>query len=624
MGRLGSVAVANGSGVIINGTASGGTGTLTVGSLTFSGSGALDLDVIAGQTPLVVTGTLTTDGAVGAVQISASGSWVGGDDTLIAYGSEVSSNGTGAFVLSSLTGLTGHQSNGGLIDTGTSIAVDITGNLVWTGTDTAGGLWTTVVNNAATSATPSWVLGASGTTEDFYAGDSVQFNDSAFVSGTYVTPESTVTISGSSPTPGLMTFNNNTVNYVIVSNGGLGIAGGSLVMNGSGSVTLTTTNTYTGATTINAGTLLLASGGQLNGTAITVGTGGALSEDHLSTLSGNTSLTSAGITTLAGSNTYTGATTVTGGTTTVTGTLGATRVSLNGGTLFLSSSGAINTGTLAGGGGTLVETAPDAISGSATVVATAAGALTLSTSNNYTGYNLFNSGSGATLTVTNPGAASNTEFNFATGATDPILNLLVNGGSMIPFLNAFGGNSNVGAVTINVGNDGDGSTGGVIELLGTNGNWGTADTLNVTGSNGYSLFIQNISTAAGFSGTETLNPTTATLSVGSYNDNSGQIVTLDLAGSGTNDSIGNIVGGTLPLIQTSGTWTLSGTSTYGGTTSVTGGRLIVTGSLSATSAVNLSGSSAFIEADGLINNAATISVSGNTALTGTGQVAPLL
>ena len=52
-----------------------------------------------------------------------------------------------------------------------------------------------------------------------------------------------------------MTFNNNAYNYTI--SGPFGITGvGFLTLNGTGSVTISTSNTYSGGTTINAGTLV--------------------------------------------------------------------------------------------------------------------------------------------------------------------------------------------------------------------------------------------------------------------------------------------------------------------------------------------------------------------------------
>lgn len=89
---------------------------------------------------------------------------------------------------------------------------------------------------------------------------------------------------------------------------------GSLVKNGVGLLLLNATNTYTGATTVSAGTLALA-GSLTGGTAITVNGTGVLSQSA-GVISGAASVThnSSGTSTLSSSNTYTGGTTVNAGT----------------------------------------------------------------------------------------------------------------------------------------------------------------------------------------------------------------------------------------------------------------------------------------------------------------------
>ncbi len=113
-------------------------------------------------------------------------------------------------------------------------------NLIWTGT---GG----IANTWDTNTSPNWFNVSTGSADIFYIGDNVTFNDSAGSSHANVLINSTVQ-------PGSVTFSNSAVSYTLSGTGS--IAGPiSLAMNGPGTLTIANSNSYTGGTMINAGTL---------------------------------------------------------------------------------------------------------------------------------------------------------------------------------------------------------------------------------------------------------------------------------------------------------------------------------------------------------------------------------
>jgi fibronectin-binding autotransporter adhesin len=119
---------------------------------------------------------------------------------------------------------------------------------------------------------------------------------------------------------------------------------GTLVLNG--------VSNYTGATNVTAGTLSL--GGTLGSTAITVSPGATFNQTSLGTIGGTASLTVSGTAVLSGANTYSGATTVNAGSLTLGGantTTGATI--LNGGTLIVGNAVALERSTVVFNGGIL-------------------------------------------------------------------------------------------------------------------------------------------------------------------------------------------------------------------------------------------------------------------------------
>lgn len=209
----------------------------TTGSLAF-GAGATTLRMKAGPAgDLITTGTLTTAGTT-TVNLSQAGGLIpNGIYPLIHYAG--TSPGTSGFTLSPL----GHSVSS-LIDTTigttTAIALKVDGNdsLVWDGTNN--GNWVGADGN--------WkLLSNLSVPADYIESDVVIFNDSPLTSDVVI---------GSNVSPSTVTFNNTTLtNYTLSGTGGIiGITG--LTKTADGLLTINSPNAYTGATTINAGSVV--------------------------------------------------------------------------------------------------------------------------------------------------------------------------------------------------------------------------------------------------------------------------------------------------------------------------------------------------------------------------------
>jgi len=303
---------------------------------------------------------LVLNGGTGSVTVNVGGIISSlGAVPLITYKGALGGTGYGAFVLGSTPpGISGYLSN----DT-VNASVDFVATLVtiprWTG-----GLsseWST--NTLA--APKNWVLDSDGVTAiDYFDGENVKFDDTA--------ANPTVNLPAANVSPAAILFSNSVQNYVV--SGVYGITGAAtLTKQGSGSVTLATTNAYTGGTTITTGTLVLGAAGALpsgagagnvtvngtldlggfsaavnnlsgSGTVDNVTAGGSpvlkIDDTTSPTFAGvikNTTgtvglnLAGGGTLTLTGSNTYTGPTVVGSGALNIDGALGAGGVTVQNG-----------------------------------------------------------------------------------------------------------------------------------------------------------------------------------------------------------------------------------------------------------------------------------------------------
>ena len=329
-----------------NGATTVGNGTLAVAAanyssasaLTLSNNTTLNLNVTGGAsslaTPNLTAGTNTTlnlaygalpSGNPSVTAINVSGSlnalatnivvniagsgFTTGHFPLIQYSGSIGGNGFAAFTLGSLPlGITGSISNN---TANSSIDLVISGSsqVVWQGY--VNGSWDT-------NGTLNWTNLSSGTAQAFTNGVPTVLDDTA--SGT-----TSLTLSGALQ-PASVLFNNSALNYSLSGPGSLGGAM-SLTENGTGSLLITTTNTYTGGTFINAGTVQFGNGVSANGSVTgNIVNNGALilanpgAQTNAGVISGTGPLTVSGKATLSGVNTYTGQTTVTNyGTLTLSG-----------------------------------------------------------------------------------------------------------------------------------------------------------------------------------------------------------------------------------------------------------------------------------------------------------------
>ena len=494
-----SGAVTTQSGATLQPGGANGSGTLNFASTLTLGSLAGDATTVSfaslvngAKVNVAGVNGLTANGGANSVTFNIGGAAPAvGAYPLIDYAGTLGGTGFSAFRLGSLpirllaATLVNNAAN-------TSIDLNVTAIEfpVWKGA--LSNEWTATIQ----AAPKNWVLNSNNATAtDFLVNDNATFTD--------LGTQTTVNIGTTDVSPGAVVFENVTKNYTIT--GSKAITGlGGITKNGAGKATVTTTNTFTGLPTMNAGTLsvpvigdsgvagplgvgssLIFNGGTLEVTGPAAGTnrtvslgaaGGAISVVDALTLTGAVSgagtftKSGAGTLTLNGTNTGTGPTVIAQGTLEVmsTGALNAAAITTNS-TLKFNQADTVTVANVIGGTGgiaftgtgtfTIGGTVANTFTGTteitdATVIA-GKGAGTVAISGNlvinsggvfrYQGNNVSHQIADTASIIINGGTFGDTITNPPTdpGATDTVANVTVNGGVF-----ASGRNVNPGAFTI--------------------------------------------------------------------------------------------------------------------------------------------------------------------------------
>ena len=556
--------------VIANGN--GGTGVLSIDSLTFNGKATLNLNTASIVDPvLLVTYGLTTSG--GPITVNATrASWdIGTVYNLIGYGSW--SGSIAEFTKGTVTGLTPRQD---------AVLSNPSGFISLTISAKPGGgvpVWTDALNNgqwtADVQASPkNWQLQPGGLPTDFIPTDSVLFNDTAIGS-------TAVDIFNADVVTTSATFNNSTKNYTLSSAGGFGISAGYVVKSGSGALTINNANTYAGGTILNAGTLNINNAAGIGTGALTIN-GGTLDNTTGAAITLGTTVASVFTPSSAAQNwngdfAFTGTQNLNLGTGAVTlgGTAGSRTVTVNAGTLTAGSIPVATPGyglTKAGAGTLAFGSATSRIDGDLNV---AAGILQIGANDFYatgiTGTGTIENGSGTTRWVYINNAA---DVTFAgvlrDGTGGGRLGLNKTGTGKLTISNTTG-NTFTDAVTVQQGTlvfSGVGNNVSAVDNVGTLAlanavlEIAPGATFNAMFPNGGGVWNAsiNIGTVAGAAGSVKMYDATSTFNVarqltvggtsfGAYSQSAGTstIGGFIAAGGTTGGGIVNLSGGTMTL-----------------------------------------------------------------------------
>ena len=547
LGAAGSQVTFNGGTLQITGTAVTNMGGHSVNWSSFNG--AFDIanaaNVFTVSSAISGGGSLTKLGA-GTLLLTGSNSYRGG--TMLSAG-ELSISG------SNNLGAANSQVifNGGILQI-TGTAVTNMGNYSVDWSSFNGGF---DIANAANVFTVSSAISGNGSLTKLGIGTLLLTGNNLYTGGTKI---STGTLQiGSGGTSGSLT-GNITDNAVLVFNrsdnptfGGVISGSGSFTKAGTGILTLTGSNNYSGGTTLSTGTLKVGNGGTSGSLTGNITDNAVLvfnrSDNSVfgGTIGGVGSLTQAGagILTLAGNNNYSGITTVSAGTLQIGN--GGTSGSLTGNitdnaVLVFNRSDNSTFGGIIGGVGSLTKAG--------------AGILTLTGSNNYSGITTLSAG---TLQVGNGGTSGSLTGNITNNAV-----LVFNRSDNSVFGGTIGGGGSLtqagtGILTLTGNNSYSGGTtltGGELSISGSN-NLGAANSQIIFNGG----ILQITGTAVTDLGSHSVN--WSTFNGGFDIANAANVFTVnnDISGSGGLTKLG------------AGTLLLTGSNSYRGGTTVSAGML---------------------------------------------------
>jgi autotransporter-associated beta strand protein len=566
--------------------ASGSAVGSTAGSLQFNGSSTLEVNATGTQF-LTIGGTANASGASVLVIPVITTASTTATEVLYAKGGIIGTVGSPGSGANYVPGVRGTLS---IVTDASSVGQDLMltaanagpANLIWKGNSANPTSW-----DVQTS--PNWFNTATNGSDLFYQADNVTFDDTA----------STFTVAiQTTVNPSSVTFNNSTHPYTVTGPGGIGGTTG-LTLLGSNSVTLTSSNTYTGPTLIQNGMLIVGTGGNLGNTSgVVLGNGSASGVLVLGDASGPISQTVGGLTTTGSgtANQVLGGNAnpsllnvnVSTGTNTFSGTLGS-------GTPGVSNANSLQLGKA--GPGTLVLTGANTYTGGTLLNA---GVLNINDNNAL--------GAG---TITFTGSGLNTAYGTGTATIQQVGSLTLGNNFNLGSASAVFDNAG-GVLTLNGSISNTPVLAPAIEPIGT-GTLVLAGTLNVTGSVGGANDTLNPALLLGYNGNTTEITGSGNLSgisVGYFNASN----TLILAPTGTltlTTTTGPSLdvgqnGGNGVIVQTSGNVTAAGNLNLGkwnssyGSYNISGGNLTV-GNIYSGGKGNGNGNSYFLQTGGTVS-----------------------